>query len=95
MRSLPTDAVQTAALLGDLPDVDGDDFLMEDLPCGSLSLGILLDAKHRQENRLLCLQVVQVAADGADPAGRDKGEIHRIQAVVPQRPLYLLLKAAG
>ena len=92
---LPTDAVQTAALLGDLPDVDGDDFLMENLPRGSFGLGILLDAKHRQENRLLCLQVVQVAADGADPTGRDKGEILRIQAIVPHRPLYLLLKAVG
>ena len=49
----------------------------------------------RINNRLLCLQVVQVAADGADPTGRDKGEILRIQAIVPHRPLYLLLKAAG
>ena len=95
MRSLPTDTVQTAALSGDLPDVDGDYFLMEDLLRGNRGFGILLDAKHRQEHRLLCLQVVQVAADSADPAGRNKGKIHRIQPVSPHRPLYLLLKAVG
>lgn len=74
MRSLPTDAVQTAALLGDLPDVDGHDLFAEKLPRGSLSLGILLNAKHRQENHPFRLHIVQVAADGADPTGRDKGK---------------------
>lgn len=95
MRSLPTDAVQTAALLGDLPDVDGHDLFAEKLPCGSLSLGILLNAKHRQENHPFRLQIVQVAANGADPTGRDKGKIHRVQAAVLHRSLHLLLKAAG
>ena len=95
MRSLPTDAVQTAALLGDLPDVDRHDLFAEKLLRRSFSLGILLNAKHRQGNHPFRLQIVQVAADGADPTGRDKGEVHCVQAAVLHRSLHLLLKAAG
>ena len=77
-RQLPTDAIQTAALLGNLKNVNGNDLLAENPTRRRNSSIVRFRTEHWQKNTAFRLKKIQIAADGTVTLARLIREIDNI-----------------
>ncbi len=63
--SFPTDAVERSTVSGDFMDAHRDNRFFEKVFCGLDGFAVHIHAEHRQKQRLLGIQKIQIAAHGA------------------------------